>query len=151
MSVTEQLFIKASLDREEVARVLCRTLQMDLLEDSQRFYLVTSEKSFLPARFGGEIQVNKYLPVDADDVQAFDGYPIVFDMRSTASRAEQVRCACEVARKVAESHNWPLILIHDLDLLVARWSPGDGWQKFPPGTTPDIEDIDLWGEGRSQK
>ncbi|MFJ5869510.1 hypothetical protein ACIQEY_34555 [Streptomyces parvus] len=152
MSVSEQLFIKTSLSREKVAKLLCRTLRMELQEKSQRFYLITSEKSSLPARFGGEIQANRFSTVngEADDVQAFDGYPIVFRMRSTASRAEQVRSACEVARKVAEFHDWPLMLIHDLDLLVARWSPEDGWQKFPPGTSPDIEDIELWGEGRSK-
>ncbi|NGO47290.1 hypothetical protein [Streptomyces ureilyticus] len=148
MSVSEQLFIKTEIELSEVAELLARTLQMEVRDTARGTFLAGPLSCTSAGEFGGKLSPNKFSTdsPETEDVQAFDGYPILFDMwLAVGSRDDQQRLALEVMRKTAASHDWPLILLHDLDLLVARWDPDRGWQTFPPGTSPDVEDIAVWG------
>jgi hypothetical protein len=83
---------------------------------------------------------------EPDEVQAFDSYPVESAIRyRTKDELGQQRQARMVFDKlVASQPEMPMMLVHDLDLLVAAHLPGVGTQYFPENVTVDAPDQDRW-------
>ena len=147
MSSSEYLFIKCSLPPDEVAAHLARAVDMEVRSGGDGIFLGRPLSDWENGEFGGELRQNDISVADPapDEIQAFDGYSLVFQMwMTTGADNEQVDLAWEVMRKMVSAYSWPSLLVHDLDLLVVGWDPVRGWRKFPPGITVDVEDMEYW-------
>lgn len=104
---------------------------------------------------GFVVRPNGYAEVDPepDDVQAFDGYPVEiairYGLRVEDVQAQQARVVFE---KLVEARpDVPMLLVHDLDLLVGAHLPGRGTQYFEEPVTVDAPDRDSWKAWVSQR
>jgi hypothetical protein len=85
-------------------------------------------------------------PPEADVLQAMDAYPVMVDVQlrtHKALQAEEARLAFEAI--VEAMPEVPALLLHNVEWLVAAYIPGQPIKYFPPGLTPDAEDVDTWG------
>ncbi|NEA30157.1 hypothetical protein [Streptomyces sp. SID13031] len=97
---------------------------------------------------GFVVRPNSFQGVDPepDDVQAFDAYPpetaIRYGTRVEGVQEQQARLIFE---KLVETRpDVPMLLAHDLDLLVGAHLPGGGTQYWPDPPTVDAPDQDDW-------
>jgi hypothetical protein len=60
------------------------------------------------------------------------------------SEQEQIEEAERIFEESTRILGWPALLVRNLDLISAAWSPERGLTRFPPETTPDPEDADRW-------
>lgn len=152
MSNTDDIFLAASEPLETTADWLSRTLQLEPLEDPEM-----DEGTYLfrgRARTGdGElvfvVEPNTYGEVDPEpeDVSAIDRYTGVVEVRLVGAKDEesQMREARAVFDQLAEVRpNVALVLSHALSLMIAAYLPGAGVHYFPPGTTLDVPDDEVW-------
>ncbi|GAA1581806.1 hypothetical protein GCM10009789_39400 [Kribbella sancticallisti] len=93
-------------------------------------------------RRNGYAEVNP----EPDDVQAFDAYPteIAIRYRAEDELAQQRQARLVFDRLVATRPDVPMLLVHDLDILVAAHLPAAGTQYFPDNVTVDAPDQDQW-------
>jgi len=97
--------------------------------------------------FGVVAQPNGYVEVDPepDDVQAMDPYGIEIQVRG--GRTEEVlhtEARLIFDKLVAACPDRPMLLLHNLEWLVAAHLPGAGTHTFDKSITPDGPDIDVW-------
>ncbi|WP_433157659.1 hypothetical protein [Kribbella sp. CA-247076] len=98
---------------------------------------------------GYVIQPNGHVDPNAepDEVQAFDDYQVEIDIWLGARGPTQAQEARLVFDRLVEARpEVPMLLCHDLTLLVAAYRPGHGIHEFPPGTTVDAPDAAHWRE-----
>lgn len=92
-------------------------------------------------------QPNGYVEVDPepDEIQAMDPYAIEVQVRG--GRKEDVLHAearLIFDKLVADRPDLPMLLVHNLDTLVAAHLPGAGTHTFDQSITPDVPDVDVW-------
>lgn len=146
MATFEELFIRRGGPVESEARALGEALGMTLTEHEGRFYLSGSARDGV-GTVGGEVSRNQFVYTEpGDEVQAFDGYDTVFAIwTSERSSAKQSSEALRIFQELA--HKGPdtaMVLTHDLDLIVAAYTPEKGTHEFPEGTTVDADDEAVW-------
>ncbi|MEV6283415.1 hypothetical protein [Kribbella sp. NPDC051770] len=94
------------------------------------------------------VRANGYIEADPapEDVQALDGYPVEVDVQYLGKDEEVLRAEAKAAfeRVVAARPDLPVLLCHNLALLVAAYLPGAGIKYFEAGTTPDGPDLAVW-------
>jgi hypothetical protein len=95
---------------------------------------------------GFVVRVNGHVEADQlpGNVQAMDSYPVEVDVRYGGEEAlwREVRVSFE--KVVAARPELPVLLIHNLALLIAAYLPGAGIKYFDAGTTPDGPDLAVW-------
>jgi hypothetical protein len=148
MATFEHLFIKSDIGFEAQAEELASLLGMTLVRNEQGLWLNRN----LPhgeSVVGGEVHANNYSDPDstAEDAQAFDGYDTVFAIRVLPRRsADQQAEALKIFDELATARpQTPMILTHDLDLVVATYLPDRGAHVFADGVTVDAGDAQAWG------
>jgi hypothetical protein len=152
MSTSDNVFLAAIEPVDQVAQWLAGALDLEPVQASD---LVEGEHLFRGnARTAeGEIVVlvapNGYIEVDPEpeDVQAIDPYPIDVQVRLLGRKDEdlQLRETQAVFSALAESRpDIPMLLVHNLDTLVAAHLPGTGTHTFDESISPDAPDIDVW-------
>ena len=97
--------------------------------------------------FGVVAQPNGYVEVDPqpDDVQAMDPYGIEVQVRGGRTDEFLHAEAHLIFDKLVDSRpDLPMLLVHNLDTLVAAHLPGTGTHTFDELITPDGPDIDVW-------
>jgi hypothetical protein len=146
MATFEELFIRRGGPVEAQARALAEALGMTLAEHEGRFYLSGAALDGA-GTVGGEVSRNQFVYTEPEDgVQAFDGYETVFAIwTSDRSLVNQRSEALRVFRELTS--RWPdtaMVLTHDLDLIVAAYTPEKGTHEFPEGTTVDADDETAW-------
>jgi hypothetical protein len=147
MTSYEHLFIRSATGFEVEASDLSAALGMALVHNDEGVWL-NRDLPLNGVVVGGEVHANNYTdPVAAaEEVQAFDGYRTVFAIRvlprkAADQRAEALKIFEElVARRPAT----PMLLTHDLDLLVAAYLPDRGVHLFAGQVTVDSEDAATW-------
>lgn len=151
MSEQENIFLRSSATAAEEAVRLRDLLGLEPIPDTTG--AGPDEYGLRGPALSGEgvlgyvIQPNDLAVRDAapDEAQAIDSYPIEIDIwlgRDEAAQRAEARAVFD--RLVAARPEVPMLLCHDLDLLVAAYRPGHGVYEFPDGTTVDAPDAAEW-------
>ncbi|QNE22601.1 hypothetical protein F1D05_37770 [Kribbella qitaiheensis] len=92
------------------------------------------------------VQRNGYVLVDPEpgELQAIDGYGIDVGIRYRSEDVLHRESRLMFGRLVEAHPETAMLLLHDLDILVAAYLPGAGVHDFVPGTTQDAPDADHW-------
>lgn len=148
MSVQEHIFIRTDLPPEDVAARLATSLNMKAFTGRKGgVFLSRPSRADKEKEVGGEVASN-YLadPLATGDEQSLlDDYEVVWDLGYTGrDRGIQLREARLIFEELASAGLWPAVLVAGLDTLVAAWGPEIGLTWFPPGTSPDAEQRDVW-------
>jgi hypothetical protein len=96
---------------------------------------------------GVVVQRNGYVLPDAeaDEVQAMDAYSIEIQVRGGSTEEILHREARLLFGKLVDTRSdVPMLLVHNLDTLVAAHLPGAGNHWFDPLISPDAPDQDTW-------
>ena len=82
---------------------------------------------------------------EPDEIQAMDGYGIEIQVRGGRSD-EILHAEARVIfdKLIAARSDTPMLLVHNLDTLVAAHLPGAGTHTFNPLITPDPPDDTGW-------
>jgi hypothetical protein len=152
MSDVENIFLGTDVPLRQVAdEWLVPLLGLEPLSDG----LDSEEEIGLRGRAAGAdgslvilVRRNDYAELDPapDEVQAFDSYPIEIAIRYGAKveAVQQQEARLVFDKLVASRPDVPMLLVHDLDILVAAHSPGAGTQYFAEKVTVDAPDQSHW-------
>jgi hypothetical protein len=151
MSDQENIFLQSSKTAAEEATLLRDLLGLEPIPDTTG---AGPDEHGLrgPARtvdgvLGFVIQPNDLAAPDPgpNDVQAIDTYQIEIDIWLGRDEVVQMQEARLVFDRLVEARpDVPMLLCHDLDLVVAAYRPGQGVHDFPAGTTIDAPDAGQW-------
>lgn len=147
MADQENIFLQSSATAAEEAKLLGDLLGLEPIPDTSG---AGPDEHGLrgPARtvdgvLGFIIQPNDLAGPNTS--QAIDTYQIEIDIWLGRDEEVQMREARLVFDRLVEARpDVPMLLCHDLDVLVAAYRPGQGVQEFPDGTTIDAPDADQW-------
>lgn len=151
MGVRENIFLQSSSAVRDETKVLQDLLGLEPIPDQSaagpdQFGLRGPART-VDGVLGYVVQPNHHVVPDAEaeDVQAIDAYSLEVDIWLGRDEAVQRHEARLVFDRLVESRPAvPMLLCHDLDLLVAAYLPGKGVQEFPAGTTIDEPDAGQW-------
>jgi hypothetical protein len=93
------------------------------------------------------VQPNMYAEVDPepDEIQAMDPYAIEIQLRGSRDEsALRAEAGLLFGVLVNDRPDVPMLLVHDLAILVAAHLPGVGTHPFDWPTSPDPPDLELW-------
>lgn len=152
MSVVENIFLATDLGpREVVDGWLGSLLELESIpdgEDTENEIGLRSRGSSPEEWLIVVVSRNSYAEIDPepDEVQAFDNYPIEVAIRRWPKNEQ---ASTDVARKIFEKlvesrPEMPMLLVHDLDLLVGAHLPGGGTKYWPEPPTVDPQDQTEW-------
>ncbi|MFG1909946.1 hypothetical protein [Kribbella sp. NPDC048928] len=151
MSTQENLFLRSRLTTSDEARALQELLALEPIPNASETepdeYGLRGPARTVDGVVGYLIQPNHHTVPDPgpEDRQAIDGYPVQIDIwlgRSGVTQPAEARAVFD--RLVRERPETPMLLCHDLDVLIAAYRPGRAVQEFAAGTTIDAPDIDQW-------
>jgi hypothetical protein len=150
MSDVENIFLGVDVSLRRVAdEWLTPLLGLEAMPDG----LDSEEEIGLRGRAGDGwlvllVRRNGYAEIapEPDEVQAFDAYPIEIAVRypGGAESAQQREVRRVFDQLVAARPEVPMLLVHDLDVLVAAHLPGVGTEYFGETVTVDAPDRDKW-------
>jgi len=152
------VFLHTNLPPARAAERLAAELGAQLTQDDEGRVFVSRpvRDGGAEGEAGGQVHSNFYgAPPDPkpDEVSVIDGYDTAFEIRCAIENEEVSRVEVEEIRQVeaerfftdiTERLGWPALLVTNLDILVAAWSPAHGRTDFPTGTTPDPPHWSLW-------
>ncbi|TDD30424.1 hypothetical protein E1218_01055 [Kribbella turkmenica] len=152
MSANDNVFLAADEPIGAVAEWLAVVLDLEPVADPE---LKEHERLFRTSAAGAQrelgllVRPNRYAESapGPDEIQALDKYPVDLDIRLVGPKDEnlQLRETTVVFdRLVAARSDVPMLLIHNLDTLVAAHLPGTGTHTFSPPITPDAPDLETW-------
>ena len=152
MSSDDNIFLAASESLGDVAERVRGVLGLEYVEDPELkdgVYLLRGRAQTVDGDVVVLVEPNVYGEVDPepDDVSAIDRYPGVADIRIAGTKTEEVQA--REARAVFDQlvtgiPDVPMVLSHDMSLIVAAYLPGAGAHHFAPDTTLDAPDFDTW-------
>lgn len=151
VSVTEHLFFDPGPTSTDAAgRAMAGVLESEMIERKDRRLLVLPSDD--DVSLSAVLEENDYVADDPDpseptDRSVFDDLPMVLRMNlvPTTDLDAQASAARAVFDRLASSDlGWPLVLVHEFELLVATYDLERGVREFPPGTRSDGTDEDLW-------
>ncbi|MEV0289989.1 MULTISPECIES: hypothetical protein [unclassified Kribbella] len=152
MSTSDNVFLAAAEPVDQFAQWLAGAIGLEPLHPED---LQTGEYMFRGQARTAEgdlillVAPNGYSEVDPEpeDVQALDPYPIDVQVRLAGRKDEklQLRETQAVFGELVESRpDVAMLLVHNLDTLVAAHLPGVGTHTFDQPISPDAPDIDTW-------
>jgi len=152
MSTDDDIFFSGGAVRD-VAEWMAQTLGLERLEppdlgEGEHFFKTRSR--WTEGRFVLLlVRRNIHLLVDPepDEVSAIDNCTGMVKVRLAGRRdaQEQTQEACAIFNELAASApDIGLVLTNALSTIVAAYLPGAGVRSFPPRTSLDVEDIDVW-------
>jgi hypothetical protein len=145
VSHSMHLFLSTGLAPHDAAQRLAEALGGEAVEHDGNLFVATRLEA---AEVGGEIARNIYgAPPDPepDEISVLDGYDIAFEIRRVPFEEDARRAAARrLFDEIVERLRWPVLLVDNLDILIAAWHPSAGRTDFPAGTTPDAQDEELW-------
>ncbi|WP_325054179.1 hypothetical protein [Kribbella sp.] len=151
MAARENVFLRSGSPVHDEAESLQRLLELEPIPDTtgarEDQYGLRGPARTVDGVLGFVVQPNHHVEVDPgpEDIQALDGYTMEIDIwlgRDTVVQQREARLVFD--RLVEARPGVPMLLCHDLDLLVAAYLPGRGVHEFPEGTTMDAPDADCW-------
>lgn len=152
MSTSDNVFLATSEPIDQVARWLADVID---LEPMQAADALEGEHVFRGAARTPQREIiavvapNGYIEVDPapDEVSAIDRYAIDVTIRLVGRKDEQLQLRETQAVFDALTQSRPdiaMLLVHNLDTLVAAHLPGTGTHTFDEPITPDAPDIETW-------
>lgn len=147
MSVVDSVFVAVANSPRQVADWLGDVAGCELMAVDGEAVRMRMRAGAVDEWLGVVAQPNGYVEVDPepDDVQAMDPYGIEIQIRG--GRTDDVLHAEARSifdKLVASRPDLPMLLVHNLDTLVAAHLPGAGTHTFDHVITPDGPDIDTW-------
>jgi hypothetical protein len=96
--------------------------------------------------FSVVVQRNGHVSPDTepDDVQAIDSYGIDISIRARGEEALHRESRLLFDKLIESRPDVAMLLLHNLQFLVAAYLPGAGTHDFAPRTTPDADDLADW-------
>jgi hypothetical protein len=152
MSTSDDIFLASSESLETTVEWLSGVLRLERLEDpdlKEHEHLFRGRARATDGELVLVVQPNWHGEIDPapEDVSAIDRYAGVVEVRLVGAKDEesQEREARAVFDELAATQpDVALILSHALSLITAAYLPGTGAHTFPPGTTLDEPDADVW-------
>jgi hypothetical protein len=145
VSRSTHIFLATDLPPREAADRIAEALGVQATARDGNVYVAVQLDG---AEVGGEVTANRFgAPPDPepDEISVLDGYPVAYEIRRVpADEDATLAAARQVFDMLAERLKWPALLVDNLAVLVAAWSPDEGFTDFPPGTSPDAEDEERW-------
>jgi hypothetical protein len=135
----EHLFLQTDASVREVADFLLATFELEPIPnqtDDPNDIGLRGPARTADAVVGFEVRANGFAMVDPepDEVQAIDDYPIeiaVWLGKDEGAQLAEARLVFD--RLVGAWSAVPMLLCHDIDVLVAAYLPGRGVHEFPDG------------------
>jgi hypothetical protein len=147
MSVVDCVFAAVAEAPAQVADWLVETLGCEVMSAEGEVVRLRVRGSADDGWFGVVVQRNGYVEADPepDDVQAMDAYGIEIQVRG-GGREEVLHRETRLIfdKVVADRPAVPMLLVHNLDTLVAAHLPGRGTYTFDQSITPDAPDLEVW-------
>jgi hypothetical protein len=147
MSDNGSLFIASDESLDEVAAWVSDALGLDIISaEPGREIRLRGRASGDGGWVGFVVRRNGHVEVDPEpeDVQAIDPYPVELDIRYRGEDVLRRESLVAFEKVVAARPELPVLLLHNLALLVAAYLPGAGTKYFDAGTTPDAPDLAVW-------
>jgi len=147
MSVVESVFVAVGETPRQVAGWLVKVAGCEVKWIEGSAIRLRQRATVHDGWLGVVVQPNGYVLPDAepDEVQAMDAYAIEIQVRGGSSEDVLHREAGLLFDKlVATRPDVPMLLVHNLDTLVAAHLPGSGTHSFSPLISPDAPDQDTW-------
>lgn len=145
MSSSLHIFLRTGVTPREAAQRLAAALGAEPVERDGAAYVALRRDD---AEIGGEVGRNVYgAPPDPepDEISALDGYDIAWEIRRVPSDDDARRAAADhLLDETVDRLHWPALLVENLSALVAARHPGQDRVSFPAGTSPDLDDQDVW-------
>ena len=140
------LFLSTGQARIDAARAIAAAIGGTVTTEADHVHV--TRPGLQAEVVGGEVDVNRYgAPPDPepDELSVLDGYDTVFTVR-TWPRGEELlnREARAVFDALVQRLPGPVLLVDEMDILVAAWNKSVGLTDFPPGTTPDMPHRARW-------
>jgi hypothetical protein len=152
MSTNDNVFLATDEPVGTVAGWLAAVLDLEPvadpgLKDDERLF--RSGARTAERVLGLLVSPNEFAEIDPepDEIQAIDRYPIDLDIRLVGPKDEelQLRETQAIFDRLATARpDVPMLLVHNLDTLVAAHLPGVGTHTFEPLISPDAPDLDVW-------
>lgn len=95
--------------------------------------------------FSMVVQRNRHVSQEPEEVQAIDRYGIDISIRARDEDALHRQSRLMFDKLIEARPDIAILLLHNLEFLVAAHLPGVGTHDFAPETTPDAEDLQHWG------
>jgi hypothetical protein len=147
MSVVESVFVAVGETPGQVAGWLVKVAGCEVKWIDGSAIRLRKRATVDDGWLGVVVQRNGYVLPDAeaDEVQAMDAYSIEIHVRGGSTVEVLHGEARLLFRKlVATRSDVPMLLVHNLDTLVAAHLPGAGTHSFDPLISPDEPDQDTW-------
>lgn len=151
MSTSDQIFFDPGLrSLSDVACVVADVLPAERLGPPDRPTVVFRPPGFPHASLVGSVEENDYVsenPTTPEERSVFDPMPLLLrlNIRPAHAYESQQRAARALFdRLTGAGLGWPLVLVHEFELLVSTYDIQRGVRTFPPGTRSDGTDEHLW-------
>ncbi|MEV5967867.1 hypothetical protein AB0L70_39240 [Kribbella sp. NPDC051952] len=147
MSVVDSVFVAVSETPSQVATWLVQANGAEVMATERDLVRLRRRGTTVEEWLGVVVQPNGYAEADPapDEVQAMDAYGIEIQLRGGRSEEVLHTEAGRLFDSLVASHpDTPMLLVHNLDTLVAAHLPGVGTHTFDRAISPDAPDIDAW-------
>jgi hypothetical protein len=147
MATDESIFLQVEDRPEQVAEWLTSVLPFERLpaaEDGSGEVVIRASATTVDAWLGVVVDRNSYGSQEGEDPQAIDAYPIEIGIRFKPEDVLRREARLIFDKLVEARPEVPMLLVHDLDLLVAAHLPGAGTEYFGETVTVDAPDRDKW-------
>lgn len=152
MSNDDTIFLAADRSLSALAGWIADALHLERLDDpglEENEHFFRGRARTVDGRVLLHVEPNIYGEADPEpeDVSAIDRYCAAVDVRISGSRDEALQSG--EARAIfdelaAMRPPVGLVLVTAMSWIVAAYLPGAGVRTFPPRTTPDADDQDVW-------
>ena len=147
MSVVDSVFVAVAESPGQVGEWLREVAGTEVMAVDGEAVRMRVRATTVDEWLGVVAQPNGYVEVDPEpeDIQALDPYAIEIQVRGGRREAILHAEARLIFDKLVTSRpDLPMLLVHNLDTLVAAHLPGVGTHTFNEQISPDAPDIDTW-------
>ncbi|MDX2973679.1 hypothetical protein PWY87_10470 [Kribbella solani] len=152
MSTDDSIFLAGNDPLGEVAGWLGAALGLEPVDDPELkdgVFLFRGSARTVAGDLFVLVEPNVYGEIDPEpeDVSAIDGYQGVADVRYAGSKDEELQereARALFDELAARQPGVAMVLAHNMALLTAAYLPGAGIKTFPPRTTLDAADLNVW-------
>ena len=152
MSQLEKIYLDLELTPQAAAEQLASALSLAIRagdEGEQYVYLTAPGFGGVDAVAGGPLSYNgSWNQHRPDERTAFDACRLVWSLMSLPRDGlgeVQQRQAEALFVSIVDELAWPAVLLVGSDFVKATHHPTRGLRRFPPRTSPYVEDAAIWG------
>ncbi|MGH3646764.1 MAG: hypothetical protein ACRDTM_06275 [Micromonosporaceae bacterium] len=149
MSSYERIYLyTGGMDIKSVGIRIAEVIGAEITHNRSGTFVTRAMISVPEGQVWGEVEENIFYenPPSVEHPSVIDLYDARCSLRCSPRPDEfQEREAAKIFDEITQELPWPAVLTHaDGDLLASAWAAKLGRTDFPPGTTPDEEDHELW-------